>query len=92
MGTDRSSFGGVNRLLEICSLCEAFADIGGNTTTNPDSNITNIDIAPNVIMLNDFGNLQLFTIYGYIMSVQNDSRSFVRSKTISLFFQIIHNR
>jgi hypothetical protein len=75
----------VNRLFEICSLCEAFTEIGDNNTTDPESNITNIDIAPNVIKLDDFGNLQVFTIYGYIMSVQDDSRSFARSNTISLF-------
>ena len=86
LGTDRSWFGGVNRLLEICSLCEceAFAEIDVNTTPDPENNITNIDIAPKVIKLDDFGNLQILTIYGYIMSVQEDSRSFARSNTISL--------
>ena len=73
----------VNRLFEICSLseCEAFADIGGNTTTSPESNITNIDNAPNEIRP-DFGNLLFLSVHDYIMSAQHHSRSFVLSNTI----------
>ena len=46
-------------MLEICNLCEAFAEKSDDTTTDPESNITKIEIATNKTILEDFGNLLL---------------------------------
>ena len=46
-------------MLEICNLCEAFAENSDDTTTDPESNITKKEIATNKIILENFGNLLL---------------------------------